>query len=216
MEPIINQIHKYDEKMLRLQYEISECIEHKLTRGEIREDFIKQYINKKIKTTCLYKGIIFKEHLQSSQIDIIIAKSNAIDNAMGSHSLISAEDCLKVFEIKSKLNNTYLKELSDNARLIKKMNSDIKVGIFAYKLGIKEKNILKNFGFIYDKEYDMYEYDKSKVKEQNKNIDFVICIDENDAFFISKDNDEFILIKEKPIIKYFWPILKNNEVESNL
>ena len=36
-------IDNYNEKMFKLQFEASEDIEHKLTRGELREKFLKRF-----------------------------------------------------------------------------------------------------------------------------------------------------------------------------
>ena len=206
MENLVDEINYYDEKMLRLQYEASECFLHNLTKGEAREDFIKDLIYKKTRNEKILKGCIFKKNCTSTQLDIIICKNNAIYNQMGSHFLIDAEDCKHVIEIKSKLNKQYLNELAKNAKEIKSMNSEIKIGMFAYSL--ETKNILKQFGYIYDKELDLYEYDEMKIVSEMKNIEFVMCIDENSEFIVINENGKFELHKDGPIIKYFWPILR--------
>ena len=59
MQPI-EELNFYDEKMLRLQYEISECFSHNLTKGEAREDFFKEYIKRKTGNTEILKGCICK------------------------------------------------------------------------------------------------------------------------------------------------------------
>ena len=39
------QYHHYSQNLLLAQHEVSEIIKHNLTRGEVREDFIIQYLN---------------------------------------------------------------------------------------------------------------------------------------------------------------------------
>lgn len=206
MENLVDEINYYDEKMLRLQYEASECFLHNLTKGEAREDFIKDLIYKKTGNEKILKGCIYKKNYTSTQLDIIICKNNAICNQIGTHYLIDAEDCKYVIEVKSKLNNKYLSELAKNAEEIKNMNSEIKIGMFAYSL--ETKSILKSFGHIYDKELDMYEYDETKIVIKLKSIDFVICIDENNEFVVINENGKFELYRDSPIIKYFWPMIR--------
>ena len=204
-----DELNFYDEKMLRLQYEISECFSHQLTKGEIREEFIKEYIKNKTGNDKILKGAIYKGIKESTQLDIIICNNNVIYNKCGSHYLIDAEDCKIVFEIKSKLNNEYLKKLSKVSKNIKMMNSKIKVGMFAYCLGQGHKSILEKFGYKYDQKLEMYEYDTKNILREYKYIDYVVCIDENYEFVIINENGKFVLYTDIPIIKYLWPILKN-------
>ena len=206
MENLVDEINYYDEKMLRLQYEASECFLHNLTKGEAREDFIKDLIYKKTGNEKILKGCIYKDNYTSTQLDIIICKNNAIYNQIGTHFLIDAEDCKHVIEVKSKLNNQYLRELAENAKEIKNMSSEIKIGMFAYSL--ETKSILKSFGYIYDEELHMYEYDEKKIESKWKSIDFVICIDEISEFIVINENGKFELYKDGPIIRYFWPMLR--------
>lgn len=204
---LTDQIYLYEEKMLRIQYNMSECITHKLTKGEIREDYIKQFVSAKIPNIRIEKGFITHKEEMSSQLDFIICKENAIIHRMGQHSVIKSEDCKHIFEIKSKINMSYINKLSNVAKIIKNMNKNIKIGIIGYKLLGKENTILKNFGFIYDKEIEAYEYDSSKIKDEVKNIDYVISLDEKSEFIIVKSNQGFIFIKDYPIIKYFINLL---------
>ena len=89
---IVDELNFYDEKMLRLQYEISECFSHQLTKGEIREEFIKEYIKNKTGNDKILKGAIYKGVKESTQLDMIICNNNVIYNKCGSHYLIDAED----------------------------------------------------------------------------------------------------------------------------
>lgn len=205
---VVDELNYYDEKMLRLQYEVSECFTHQLTKGEVREDFIKEYIKKKIRNIEILKGSIIKDNNISSQLDMIICKDNITYNQYGSHYLVEAEFCKQVIEVKSTLNNKYIKQYINVSKNIKKMNSDIKTGIFSYSLGDNPKNILKHFGYEYDIDLDMYYYNTEKIKEEYKYIDYVICIDENFEFVLINEDGKFNLYVDIPIIKYLWAILK--------
>ena len=206
---IIDELNFYDEKMLRLQYEISECFTHQLTKGQVREEFIKDYIKKKIQKIEIYKGQIFEKDKTSTQLDIVICDENAICNKLGKDYLIEAKDCKKIFEVKSKLNSKYLKELCNVAKELKLMNKKIKVGMFAYTLENSMKSIVRNFGYIYDKKLDMYDYKSEQVLTEYKNIDYIICLDENNEFVLINENGKFAFYNDVPVIKYLWPILQN-------
>lgn len=205
----VDELNFYDQKMLRVQYEVSECFSHQATKGQVREEFIKEYIKKKLKKIEIFKGQILYKDIISNQLDFIVCDENVICNTYGQDTLIDAQYCKKVFEIKSKLNNKYLKELCNVSKQLKLMNKEIKIGMFAYTLENSIMSIVKGFGYIYDKELDMYEYRPEKVLAEYKNIDYVICIDESDEFTIINENGKFILYTDVPAIKYLWPILQN-------
>ena len=205
---IVDELNFYDQKMLRLQYEVSECFTHQLTKGEVREEFIKEYIKKKIRNIEILKGSIIKDNKTSSQLDMIICNDNVIYNQYGSHYLIDSEFCKQVVEVKSTLNNKYINQFINVAKSIKEMNADIKTGMFAYSLGDNPKNMLKHFGYEYDIDLDMYYYNSEKIKNEYRYIDYLICIDEDFEFVVINEDREFNLYIDKPIIKYLWSILK--------
>ena len=167
----VDELNFYDQKMLRLQYDVSECFTHQVTKGQVREEFIKEYIKKKLRKIEIFKGQILYKNKISTQLDFIICDENAICSNYGQDSFIDAKYCKKVFEIKSKLNNKYLKELCNVSKQLKQMNEKIKIGMFAYTLENNIKTIIKNFGYVYDKELDMYEYNPDQVLIEYKNID---------------------------------------------
>ncbi len=205
---VVDELNFYDQKMLRLQYEVSECFTHQLTKGEVREDFIKEYIKKKIRNIEILKGSIVKDNKTSSQLDMIICNDSVIYNQYGSHYLIESEFCKQAIEVKSTLNNKYIKQFINVTKNIKEMNADIKTGMFAYSLGDNPKNILKHFGYEYDIDLDMYYYNPEKIKNEYRYIDYLICIDEDFEFVVINEDREFKLYIDKPIIKYLWSILK--------
>lgn len=207
---IIDEINYYDERMLRLQFEASEYFSHNLTKGEVREDFLKDYIRKKIgKDIKIFKGQIIKETEESSQIDMIFCSDDAIINKYGQHCLIESKYCDKVFEVKSKLNREDLNKLAKVSKKLKIMNSNIKIGLFTYRLGIKATNLFKSFGYIYDCDLETYLYEQDEIKEDYKDIDYILCIYEEYEFLIKWEGNKYILYRDKPIIKYLWNIIKN-------
>lgn len=207
---IIDKINYYDERMLRLQFEASEYFSHNLTKGEVREDFLKAYICKKLgKDLKILKGQIIKENEESSQVDMIFCTDDAIINKYGQHYIIESKYCDKIFEVKSRLKNEDLNKLVAVSKKIKKMNSNIKIGLFTYRLGLNVKRLFKNFGYIYYNDLETYLYKPDEIKEEYKNIDYILCIDEEYEFLLKKEREEFILYNDKPIIKYLWNIIKN-------
>jgi len=127
------QYHHYSQNLLLAQHEVSEIIKHSLTRGEVREDFIIQYLNKSIQGCdgFLKRGFInLGEEEQSGQADILLVKNFAelIDLGNRGNVIVNPEDCSMMVEVKSTLTGTYLNELNVEAQRIKAANPDIVCG----------------------------------------------------------------------------------------
>lgn len=210
----------YIEKLLILQFTASEIIKHNLTKGEVREDFVKEQVGKQFEDILYHKGFICCDdsEYQSSQLDIIVTKKDARSRNYGGHSLIEIEDAKMVIEVKSSAKTNDLRKLDALAEKLKDLKKDanIKVGLFCYSYELKEKNLLKKFGYKYDEDIDSYNFDKSINREFN-NIDFVLALDkdkeyseENKDFFIIKDtySNSFVLYKDEPVSKYFFRLFK--------
>ncbi len=207
---IEDEIYSYEEKMLRLQYDKSELISHKLTRGEIREDYIKDYVKKKIKTLNIEKGQIISNGIELEfQLDFIVCNPEGEIHRMGSHAIVNAKACSHIFEIKSKLKTQFLKELNQKAQRIKQLNENIVIGILSYQLDISERTLLKKFGFSYDKDIDTY-FNDFDINSNINNIDYVIVIGEETGLIIIKEKDRYNYYKETPVIKYFIDLLRGN------
>ena len=80
---------------------------------------------------------------------------------------------------------------------------------YELKFVADEDAIFTDYQMLYDKDLDMYEYDDTRISNEYKMIDFIVCIDEVDEFVIIKENEEFRLCRDKPVIKYLWPLIKN-------
>ncbi|MBK7094586.1 MAG: hypothetical protein IPH57_05910 [Saprospiraceae bacterium] len=184
MEPF-EQYHHYSQNLLLAQHEVSEIIKHSLTRGEVREDFIIQYLNKSIQNCEAYlkRGFInLGEDEQSGQADILLVKNFAelVDLGNRGNVIVNPEDCLMMVEVKSTLTGTYLNELNVEAQRIKAVNPDIVCGMFAYKSELEKKTIMKRCGHDYNSETKTY-FDAVLKKEQLPTyypyIDFVLLLD---------------------------------------
>jgi len=68
---------EYIEKLLSAQYEVAEIFPHQLTKGEAREDFVKNIISSRFKTIGISKGALSDGEKYSGQCDTIIFNSTA-------------------------------------------------------------------------------------------------------------------------------------------
>ncbi|QOR36358.1 hypothetical protein IMX26_05970 [Clostridium sp. 'deep sea'] len=216
-----DKYNDYIERLLLVQYNASEIINHKLTRGEIREEFLKDQVIKRFKALDFRKGVIIDDDkgYQSSQLDIIVTKENAPNEVFGSHSIVDIKYAEIVLEVKSCADTCDLKKLNQIANEMKKLNNSfgLKVGLFCYSYKIQKRNMLKKFGYRYDDYLDSYILDKS-LPQHYPNIDFVLALDvkkidrySNNDFFIIKDipSDKFILFEDEPVSKHFFNMFKN-------
>ena len=176
------QYHHYSQNLLLAQHEVSEIIKHNLTRGEVREDFIIQYLTKSISDCSNYlkRGFInLGEEEQSGQADILLIKKFAETIDLGSRGnvIVNPEDCLMMIEVKSTLTGTYLNDLNTEAQRIKAANPDVVCGMFAYKADLK-KTIMKRCGYDFDNDTRTY-FDSTKLPSPifYPYIDFILLLD---------------------------------------
>jgi len=208
-----DKFDEYLEKLLLLQYEASNIFNHKPTKGDVREEFIKHGICSQYDNARLYKGAIVSNGYQSSQIDIIAVSKNSSPRtrSLGNNTLIDVKDAKLIVEIKSIAKTSELCNLNNLAKEIKKQDEyiDAKVGMFMYEYQIKKENMLKKFGYKYDAEIDSY-IDEAPIEFQN--IDFLVSIDSKSSlrgsgkgFFLIKDSstNRFILFLAPPTSKHF-------------
>ena len=197
------QIDTYNEKMLKLQFEASEGIEHKLTKGELREQFLKKFFREELTTLEIRDGILAQGDWQSSQADFLVLKKDA---RVGNMSVYDASDCQLFMEVKSRAVASELILLDKHAKELKDKNEDIIVGMFSYASRAKRKTIISSFGFPYDKDMDLFdEYDESGDKYPS--IDFYYNLNadyEGDgeyAYCIIKNTDgQKTLFLKTPVI----------------
>ncbi len=212
-----DEFDEYIEKLLLLQFDASEIIKHNLTKGEVREDFLKEEVNKQFAHICYHKGFIVdnEKEYQSGQLDIIITGNDARIRKYGDQSMVDIRDARIVLEVKSCATTADLSKLDQVAREIKSHSDtphSIKIGMFCYSYAIQEPNMLKKFGFKYDKELDGY-FDDISIENDFNSIDFILALDGNKTevedskdFFLIKDvySNRFVLKKKEPVSKDFF------------
>lgn len=217
-----NEFDEYIEKLLLVQFDASEIIKHNLTKGEVREDFLKEEVNKQFAHICYHKGFIVdnEKEYQSGQLDIIITGNDARIRKYGDHSMVDIRDARIVLEVKSCATTADLRKLNQVAREIKSHSDtpqSVRIGMFCYSYAIQEPNMLKKFGFKYDKELDGY-FDDISIENDFDNIDFILALNGNKAdgeeskdFFLIKDiySNRFVLKKKEPVSKDFFMLFSN-------
>lgn len=205
MNNILEQIDIYKEKILQSQYEISNVIEHQLTKGELREKYIRDLIEKDVPNVKTYSGIIAYENNQSPQTDLIVLENVSILNNV---NVFDVDDVRNIFEIKSKMTLKHVRKINNTLKALKDCNSNIKGGIICYELDCKEKNLLKKFGFIFDKEIQSYIINENDISVFDS-IDYIVSFDKNNEFILSRDiGGRFVLDKKIPIISHFLMIFR--------
>jgi hypothetical protein len=212
------EFHKYTEKLIHAQYEVSEIIRHELTKGEVREEFVMETIQRGFGNQInLKRGFLQVADKQSNQMDILLLKHNAQIAQIASQIIVSPENCLMVLEVKGNATGNDIKEYNDKIVIIKAMgsNSVPLFGLFCYKIKLTEKTILNRFGFTYDNDNNHY-YDEYNKKDNCSglpivypNIDFLISI-EIDEYGNGK---QLYLRKDETTGRYIksveFPVLKN-------
>lgn len=178
MANLRNEIDLYIQELLSLQFKASKNISHNLTKGELREKFVKQVVMSQYPNLSLKSGILIDGEWQSTQGDFIWLKENA---RVGNFNFYELRDCNLFMEIKS---NATHKEIVHLNNIAGEMHTRVKakdeasriiVGMFCYTTDATDNTVLKKFGFKYDKELDGFDlYDSSK--DVFKNIDFMISL----------------------------------------
>lgn len=207
----LTKFDEYIQKLLLAQYEVSEIIEHKLTRGEIREDFLKEQILKRNRKYRATNGIIADaEGNQSCQCDCLLVSNQAQTRGIGKQEIVDINDVLFVIEVKSNITGTDLKKFNKDIEKIKKMkhqNQFMRFIMFGYKISLKHKTVLKRFKHYVDKQSGVIIYDETG-QETYPNIDILISLDENeDLSEVSEVNKQFVIQRfeaQKGFFKYVY------------
>jgi hypothetical protein len=180
---LFEQYHNYSQNLLLAQHEVSEIIRHNLTRGEVREDFIIQYLTKTILDCQSYlkRGFInLGKEQQSGQADILLIKRHAetIDLGNRGNVIVNPEDCLMIMEVKSTLTGTYLNDFNAESQSVKSANPNVVCGMFAYKADLEKTTIMNRCGYDYDTDTKTYFDSKTEpLPTWYPFIDFVLLLD---------------------------------------
>jgi hypothetical protein len=215
---VFDEFHKYTENLIQAQYSVSEIIQHELTKGEVREEFVMDTIQRGFGNEInLKRGFLQVGELQSNQMDILLLKHNAPVANIGNQTIVQPENCLLVLEVKGNATGNDLKEYNDKIGIMKAMQADSHpmFGIFCYKIKLVEKTILNRFGFTYDNFSGSFydEYNEQRGTEGipviYPNIDFLISIEID----VEGNAKQYYLRKNALTGRYIksveYPVLKN-------
>lgn len=209
MDSIQIQIDTYLQEMLRMQFQVSNQINHKLTKGQLRERFIQKMVLEQFPNLILKSGILCLEHWQSTQGDFLWLKDNARIGNLGIYNL---NDCKMFMEIKSCATARELWAIESTGRMLKEKCSSenpMRVGMFCYSTDATEQTVLKKMGFLYDRELESYGTYQSNLDEM-KHVDFLYCLNINTdnfstPYFVVRDYMEnCTLYQNNPVIRYFF------------
>ena len=215
---VFDEFHKYTENLIQAQYSVSEIIQHELTKGEVREEFVMDTIQRGFGNEInLKRGFLQVGEEQSNQMDILLLKHNAPVANIGNQTIVQPENCLLVLEVKGNATGNDLKEYNDKIGIMKAMQADSHpmFGIFCYKIKLVEKTILNRFGFSYDNFsgsfYDEYNEQRGTegIPVTYPNIDFLISIEIDEE----GNPKQYYLRKNELTGRYIksveYPVLKN-------
>ncbi|EAC4354689.1 hypothetical protein HCB33_06850 [Listeria sp. FSL L7-0233] len=196
MASSLEEIFMYYERLFVLQYFAFEGIKHRPTKGEIREDFIKDFFEKRLNTSNISKGILsgFESEWQSSQADFLKLKNNSTHHGLTN----DVNDCLIFMEVKSNAKKSELVHLNNISKDMKRRNPSIITGIFCFKTEASEKTILKHFGISYDNEIEVYN-DYSLEADIFPNIDFLFSLNIQDEESIMDPTCYFLNRSDKSV-----------------
>lgn len=207
---IREEIDLYLQDILKMQYMVSDNISHRLTKGELREKFIRRLVQDEFPSLMLKSGILCSDTWQSTQGDFLWLKDGA---RVGNLNLYDLDDCRMFMEIKSSATAAELRAIDETASNLKQRyagESPIKVGMFCYSTRANEKTVLRKFGFTYDREIEGYNaYDQSK--DTMRHVDFLFSLNISDnqdeltsPYLVVRDySGSCILYKDNPVIRYF-------------
>lgn len=180
---------RYYEKLLALQYEASSFISHQLTKGELREEFIRrilidEFVHLK---DYLERGLIQQNTNEHRQHDLVWIKPGARSGMR----MFDINDCKMVIEVKSKVQSSEIEEFNDLSRHYKRccnIESKPKTGLFCYSTSVSKETILGRFGYHFipdeDGNYDVNEDEPIYAFDNDlfRSIDFIYCLNVDDEF----------------------------------
>lgn len=224
---IINfdEFDRYSEDLFMAQYDVSEIISHELTKDEVREDFLISVLEScsEPKPT-LVKGSIRDDQKDAGQLDIILCRPNSHFRRPGSQCLVEKHDALCLIEVKGNCTGRDLKKADSKAVIIKNLKGEQNplCGVVCYRSELKEKTILKRFGFSFDNKTDTY-FDNATIPNipeadefqiDYSNLDFFVSLEEEKKIFlrkyeISPGKYRFIRTLEFPLIKALFSMVRS-------
>lgn len=225
----LDEYDEYIEDLFQAQFDISErIITHPLEKGQTREDFIKDEIEKRFRNINIAKGFVSGMELLSNQSDILILKQNAQRRMLGQNIIVPVTDVLMVIEVKSNATGTDIKKFCNDIGIIKSQNLCQEMpqfGMFCYRVALQRATLYKRFGYQYDVENDLAVFDQevvltaksdySGLSLEYSDLDFFLSIHaevseiDDKVMFFRRGNDRsgnpyFVNYKDRPITKHLW------------
>lgn len=214
----------YTENLLVKQHEVSDIITHPVIKGEVREHFLKEVIEKMFPEDIkFYRGFVAYDITDQNQIDLFVKRKAAMTMNFGNHVGIHPEDCVFMIEVKSTATGNDIKDFNERARKLKQQCLADKplCGMFCYKVDLKKTTTIERFGYIYDEDASMYAKD-DEIELEYPFIDFFVCIDQTpftddhtgtNELFLRKDSSllsdgSYDLSENFPAIKDFLTMIK--------
>lgn len=215
----------YTEKLLNAQSDVAEVIQHLGIRGKVREFFVKEIIEKHFNNKItISRGVVNLDNEENEgQVDLILTNDYALVAAFTPEDIgVNAEDCKMVIEVKTNATSADIDAFNKRAKTIKQncLETTPLCGMFCYKIDILKTTLLERFGYVYDKEFEIYTQDGNK-ELLYPHIDFFVCIDQTEfedftgtsEFFLRKDTSElsdgsYDLSENFPALKDFLNMIK--------
>jgi len=209
---IFDEFDQYSQNLLLAQYDIAEIIQHELTKGEVREDFLIHILRSRFEPfPVFHKGTVSDGNHQAGQIDLMLCRPNCQIVRLGNQAILRPEDCLCLIEVKGNATGNDIRTFDERVQLIKQMQADCYplCGIFCYKVELQEKTIMNRFGFDLNAETQVYYKDENEPREiAYPNIDFFVSLDERCHILLRKNIDgRFIRILDYPVLKTVYKII---------
>jgi len=208
---IFNEFNQYSENLLLAQYDVSDIIQHELTKGEVREDFLIDILKSRFEPAPnFHKGTISDGNIQAGQIDIMLCRTNTEIFRLGSQAIIRPDNCLCLIEVKGNARGNDIRDFNSRISKIKNMNATHYplCGIFCYKVNLQPKTILNRFGFAFTKKMDTWYDDGRQIVYPE--IDFFVSLDERQHLFLRKKyNGRFVQLVNFPIIQNVFDLIQS-------
>jgi hypothetical protein len=221
--------NRYIEKLLNDHFDASLLLHHELTKGQVRERFIRDQINNQFGGSSLCTSGVMsvrevRGKVEYKQADLVLFPHSTRRREIGAEYLIDPKDVFLIADVKSNVENRDLFEWDTIAQKIhlreKKENwsKDTQVGIISYRYNkIEFHSLLKKFGFVFSRDYEAYVY--KKASETILNLDFLFIlhnIDGEDRRILLRRNKKvprqkdfvpYTLLMDQAASDGFWGML---------
>jgi hypothetical protein len=215
------EYYEYTENLLVAQHGVSHIISHPVVKGEIREHFLKEVIEKTFPGDInLYRGLVSADPTDQNQIDLFVKRRGAQTMNFGNHFCIHPEDCMLMVEVKSAASGKDIADFNLRAKKIKTQCVDNKplCGMFCYKINLQKDTLLKRFGYEFNEDAVAHIIN-DELPIDYPHLDFIVNIDQDveeevvgtNQVFLRKDTAEsgFVLSHQYPVIKEFLGMIQS-------